>query len=122
MIAGSFRVAVESAPLARLEIGVVAQLGERRVRNAKVGSSILLHSTKCKPQHRNEKGRRSGPYPAQSRDYLTVPVDEPVPTPPGDVVVLEPEPSEPEPEPSDPDEVPAPVVLDDVPPAAPGRP
>jgi hypothetical protein len=24
---------------------VVAQLGERRVRNAKVGSSILLHST-----------------------------------------------------------------------------
>ena len=25
--------------------GVVAQLGERRVRNAKVGSSILLHST-----------------------------------------------------------------------------
>ncbi len=26
--------------------GVVAQLGERRVRNAKVGSSILLHSTK----------------------------------------------------------------------------
>ena len=26
--------------------GVVAQLGERRVRNAEVGSSILLHSTK----------------------------------------------------------------------------
>ena len=25
--------------------GVVAQLGERRVRNAKVGSSILLNST-----------------------------------------------------------------------------
>src|SRR5438105_8283015 len=35
-------VGVESAPLR----GVVAQLGERRVRNAKVGSSILLHSTK----------------------------------------------------------------------------
>src|SRR5438093_12701399 len=27
--------------------GEVAQLGERRVRNAKVGSSILLLSTKC---------------------------------------------------------------------------
>ena len=27
-------------------IGAVAQLGERRVRNAKVGSSILLGSTK----------------------------------------------------------------------------
>ena len=26
--------------------GAVAQLGERRVRNAKVGSSILLRSTK----------------------------------------------------------------------------
>src|SRR5213594_3874380 len=29
--------------------GVVAQLGERRVRNAKVGSSILLNSTKTSP-------------------------------------------------------------------------
>ena len=29
----------------RTLLGVVAQLGERRVRNAKVGSSILLHST-----------------------------------------------------------------------------
>ncbi len=28
------------------QIGAVAQLGERRVRNAKVGSSILLRSTK----------------------------------------------------------------------------
>jgi hypothetical protein len=27
-------------------VGAVAQLGERRVRNAKVGSSILLRSTK----------------------------------------------------------------------------
>ena len=27
--------------------GAVAQLGERRVRNAKVGSSILLGSTNC---------------------------------------------------------------------------
>src|SRR3954464_11286127 len=36
------RLAVKSAP----SHGVVAQLGERRVRNAKVGSSILLHSTK----------------------------------------------------------------------------
>ncbi len=30
----------------RVPRGVVAQLGERRVRNAKVGSSILLHSTR----------------------------------------------------------------------------
>ncbi len=30
------------------DIGDVAQLGERRVRNAKVGSSILLVSTKLK--------------------------------------------------------------------------
>lgn len=29
----------------RHNIGAVAQLGERRVRNAKVGSSILLRST-----------------------------------------------------------------------------
>jgi hypothetical protein len=29
-----------------LPFGAVAQLGERRVRNAKVGSSILLRSTK----------------------------------------------------------------------------
>ena len=29
-------------------IGAVAQLGERRVRNAKVRSSILLGSTKCR--------------------------------------------------------------------------
>ncbi len=36
-----FDVTVKSQPFA----GVVAQLGERRVRNAKVGSSILLHST-----------------------------------------------------------------------------
>jgi hypothetical protein len=35
-------IAVKSAPLH----GVVAQLGERRVRNAKVGSSILLHSSR----------------------------------------------------------------------------
>src|SRR6266581_8789104 len=42
-MAGSvgFDVTVKSKPFA----GVVAQLGERRVRNAKVGSSILLHST-----------------------------------------------------------------------------
>src|SRR4051812_35573038 len=45
MIARAFRLAVESAPLRASQIGVVAQLGERRVRNAKVGSSILLHST-----------------------------------------------------------------------------
>src|SRR5204863_8929675 len=37
---------VECAPLRRTRFGVVAQLGERRVRNAKVGSSILLHSTR----------------------------------------------------------------------------
>ncbi len=30
--------------------GAVAQLGERRVRNAKVGSSILLGSTNIKPR------------------------------------------------------------------------
>ena len=32
----------------RCSRGAVAQLGERRVRNAKVGSSILLRSTKIK--------------------------------------------------------------------------
>src|SRR5258708_9123060 len=42
MIARRPALAVESAALR----GVVAQLGERRVRNAKVGRSILLHSTK----------------------------------------------------------------------------
>ncbi len=31
--------------------GAVAQLGERRVRNAKVGSSILLRSTIFSPGH-----------------------------------------------------------------------
>src|SRR5207245_3229080 len=41
--------------------GVVAQLGERRVRNAKVGSSILLHSTTY-PQ---ETPRRLGAIGAQ---------------------------------------------------------
>src|SRR5207249_11238328 len=39
---GASTLAVKSAACH----GVVAQLGERRVRNAKVGSSILLHSTK----------------------------------------------------------------------------
>src|SRR2546427_750507 len=38
---GGTALAVKSAA----SHGVVAQLGERRVRNAKVGSSILLHST-----------------------------------------------------------------------------
>ncbi len=36
----------------RTLLGVVAQLGERRVRNAKVGSSILLHSTIFKANSR----------------------------------------------------------------------
>ena len=40
-IVGESTLAVKSAA----SHGVVAQLGERRVRNAKVGSSILLHST-----------------------------------------------------------------------------
>src|SRR5258706_8050242 len=42
-------------PVPALSSGAVAQLGERRVRNAKVGSSILLRSTKClrrKPDHK----------------------------------------------------------------------
>ncbi len=57
--------------------GAVAQLGERRVRNAKVGSSILLGSTKTERLSRavygsaapGEKGRRRckgrGHYGAQ---------------------------------------------------------
>src|SRR5258708_13818690 len=41
IVVGAPASAVKSAAF----VGVVAQLGERRVRNAKVGSSILLHST-----------------------------------------------------------------------------
>ena len=36
------------------ESGAVAQLGERRVRNAKVGSSILLRSTTFHPRFKTE--------------------------------------------------------------------
>ena len=39
--------------------GAVAQLGERRVRNAKVGSSILLGSTTI-PSQTCRKARRTG--------------------------------------------------------------
>ena len=38
--------------LAYINRGAVAQLGERRVRNAKVGSSILLGSTKFNKIHK----------------------------------------------------------------------
>src|SRR5207237_5024638 len=54
MIARAGWLAVECAALR----GVVAQLGERRVRNAKVGSSILLHSTRLRC---NETGRFRSP-------------------------------------------------------------
>jgi hypothetical protein len=42
--------------LESLHDGGVAQLGERRVRNAKVGSSILLLSTKLKSGKVHETG------------------------------------------------------------------
>jgi hypothetical protein len=42
----SARQILEYSVIASELVGAVAQLGERRVRNAKVGSSILLRSTK----------------------------------------------------------------------------
>src|SRR6267378_3983346 len=48
--------------------GVVAQLGERRVRNAKVGSSILLHSTKSSQSRSGLTVRRSHVHFAQCHE------------------------------------------------------
>ncbi len=45
-LVGVWQAPPETA-IIRAFFGEVAQLGERRVRNAKVGSSILLFSTKC---------------------------------------------------------------------------
>src|SRR5229473_1730264 len=58
LIVGGSTLAVKSAA----SHGVVAQLGERRVRNAKVGSSILLHSTNFPEK---ETRRRLGAIGAQ---------------------------------------------------------
>ena len=101
MIAPAGWLAVECAALR----GVVAQLGERRVRNAKVGSSILLHSTRL--LKRNGPLARPVCFFAEAI-YLPAPVpdEDALPVP---LLVLEPVPV-PTPPPSEP-LVPVPVLV-----------